>query len=342
MKPRLSLFRSLWGCNEHRPFLELCGPSEKFGFLKSLGFDGIEASLDDLGRCRKERQAAVAALREHDLKLITGVYSSWKDYDEHDWRDLHGSIAVQLSCLEAELREVEELGASGVIQHVNVHSGSDAWNEAQCREYFQWALSLGEGRPFSVSHETHRGRPLANPFVCHRLCSEFPDLRLTLDASHWFLVCERLVGRMTEFHEDQGGGDHAMSQEAGVLHFLCTRVDHIHARIGTPESPQLTLIPAAASKKKTSGGKVGAGGISGKATAWEASAVTAHEKLWQSVWRSQVAAGRTVVTATPEYGPAPYTPMAPGTDLPVSDVWEVTNAAVDHLKMLLSSTKFCS
>ena len=59
------------------------------------------------------------------------------------------------------------------------------------------------------------------------------QLRLTLDASHWFLVCERLLGNMLI---PGGGGERTNKRMEGyeetVLRLLCSRVDHIHARIG--------------------------------------------------------------------------------------------------------------
>jgi hypothetical protein len=38
--------------------------------------------------------------------------------------------------------------------------------------------------------------------------------------------------------------------------------------------------------------------------------------------------------ATPEYGPGPYTPLHPTTDIPVCDVWEQTEGAAARLRML--------
>jgi hypothetical protein len=351
----LVLFRSLWGCEAHLPYRLAAGDKlRQFTILKEAGYGGIEASLLDLGRDAAERRDAVAAMRELDLKLIVGIYSSWTDYGE-DWRDLHGSVADQLRTFESQLDEVKELRAEhDVLHRINAHSGSDGWSEQQAREFFATALSItrstekkGSSASALVSHETHRGRPLANPFLCYRLCRSLEDLRLTLDASHWFVVCERLLGGSLggSFDWEEGGGrdqdgdDAAPADEAAMLRFLCERVDHIHARVGTPESPQLTRLP---------GGRGGGGG-GGGGTTWEDSAVVAHEQLWKAAWAAQRRkwpqgrGGRVggggggcdyFVTATPEYGPAPYTPMEAGTGEPLSDVWEVTNEAAGQLREL--------
>ena len=96
---------------------------------------------------------------------------------------------------------------------------------------------------------------------------------------------------------------------------MCERVDHIHARVGTAEAPQLTTVPPPGQTH---------------ATAWAAAAAAAHEELWQAVWRGS---SKGVLTATPEYGPAPYTPMA-ADGTPLSDVWQETANAAASLREL--------
>ena len=44
-------------------------------------YDGLEASLSDLGSCVSERRETVAALRAANMELIVGLYSSWTDYE---------------------------------------------------------------------------------------------------------------------------------------------------------------------------------------------------------------------------------------------------------------------
>ena len=50
---------------------------------------------------------------------------------------------------------------------------------------------------------------------------KIPDLRITLDASHWVCVAE-------SFLEDQEDN----------MQLAIDRTDHIHARVGFPEGPQ--------------------------------------------------------------------------------------------------------
>ena len=49
--------------------------------VTSGSYDGLEASLSDLGSCVSERREMVAALRAANMELIVGLYSSWTDYE---------------------------------------------------------------------------------------------------------------------------------------------------------------------------------------------------------------------------------------------------------------------
>ena len=86
----LALFRSLWGCNAHAPFRACRSAAERMVLLRDAGFDGVEASLADLGSCAAERRDTVGAVRSAGLELIVGVYASWDDYDDAPggWSDL--------------------------------------------------------------------------------------------------------------------------------------------------------------------------------------------------------------------------------------------------------------
>ena len=92
------------------------------------------------------------------------------------------------------------------------------------------------------------------------LIKKFPNLRLTLDLSHWNVVCERLV-------------------PLDFLEPCWDRVDHIHARVGTHEFPQLSNPTE------------------------DKQFLYYHEDAWKKVWKAQEK-NRAVSTLTPEYGPS--------------------------------------
>lgn len=222
----LKLIRSLWGCVQHPGFAVLRSTSAQLDLLHSIGYDGIEGSLTDIGRTRAERSNFIKELRERDMVLVLGLYSSWQDYE--DWSDLHTSPAVQWDMLQRQIEEAAALDAGDVLIQINAHSGSDSWSETEAEQYFARATDVVIDTP--LSHETHRGRVLGNPFTAHRLCERFEKLRLTLDLSHWIVVCERLLASESNPHELE------------VLATLLERVDHVKASSADLVDSQLVCV----------------------------------------------------------------------------------------------------
>ena len=146
------------------------------------------------------------------------IYTGWDDYEFGQWNlstvndhilQFKDQIAVILS-LEPQWRPT----------HINCHTGCDSFTFEEAIECFESILEECSKVSIPISHETHRSRILASPWTCLRMIEKFPDLRITLDLSHWNVVSERLL-------------------PINVLEPLFPRVDHIHARIGTTNSAQV-------------------------------------------------------------------------------------------------------
>ena len=73
---RLLVLRSAWGLRGLRD-----APARTLAGLRSAGFDGLEASLEDLGASAEARAEAVRAARDEGLSLIISAYSSWANYE---------------------------------------------------------------------------------------------------------------------------------------------------------------------------------------------------------------------------------------------------------------------
>jgi hypothetical protein len=119
--------------------------------------------------------------------------------------------------------------------------------------------------------------------VARHYMDTIPELRITFDVSHWCNVSESLL-------EDQ--------QE--TLDLTLSRVDHIHARIGHPEGPQVN---------------------DPRAPEWE-SALKAHFSWWDKVVEAKKKAGERLTVLT-EFGPPDYMPTLPYTRDPLSDQWAI-------------------
>lgn len=268
---RLICLRSSWG---------LAGlgrdAARAIAGARKAGFDGLEMSLAEYkSHSEDHRRAIRTALYSHDMSLIMSAYSSWDNYiGPYDGRS---TVRQHAHVMRDQLREVAEVASalsSGTLIKVNGHSGSDAWTESEACDFFeatsQTADELGDALP-PLSHETHRGRYLCCPFVTARLLRRIPSLRLTSDFLHWVVKCERLLDSPEE------------------VDLLCREiapaVDHVHARIGTPQSPQVAdvrspLVSAVAER---------------------------FYSFWEATWRAHevasVSSRSSVVTATIEYGP---------------------------------------
>ena len=145
-------------------------------------------------------------------------------------------------------------------------------------------LRLEEDYGLLLSVETHRSRPMFNPWATLRFAEFFPELKLTVDISHWCVVCERL-----------------MDSEWDTLHKLFPQIHHIHARVGYDQGPQ---VPDPRAPEYLP-------------------ALQSHLNYWQQAWAHHQRIGRDEFTMTPEFGPDGYCHLQPYTQMPVVDLWEV-------------------
>eukprot|EP01041_Mallomonas_annulata_P006582 gene6582-13315_t len=275
---KTKVFRSLWGVDYlklNQTSITSTSTSSVFdkitGMLKvfkAKGIHGVECSLSDMGTTFAERQLFAIACKDQDMECIIGIYSAWCDY-EGTWDDLYHPIESHLSTFEKQLKEAVILNPV----HINSHSGSDHWNESQSISFFHEAVHISEKYNISISHETHRGRALFNPWVTERILNQVNGLKLTSDLSHWILSTERLF---------------TTPQEIKLLENLAPHVAHVHARIGSTQHPQIPLPITTTSLNHDER--------------------SLHERWWRMVALAHIRAGRQCMTLTPEYGPPPYAP----------------------------------
>jgi sugar phosphate isomerase/epimerase len=169
---------------------------------------------------------------------------------------------------------------------INSQTGKDYFTTAQ-----NVALIKLAG---DVMHETHRGKFSFAAHITMNYLEAMQELRLTLDASHWVNVAE-------SFLEDQ----------QAALEMAITRTDHIHARVGYPEGPQVAEP---------------------RASEWQL-AVSYHLNWWDQVVNlKRTEPGDAVLTITPEFGPHPYMVQIPFSREPVSDQWAVNVYVMELLR----------
>ena len=267
---QLKLFKTLWGFDGDY--------ARAAAEAVAAGFDGLEGQVPEEPAMRR---ALHTALRENRLELIAEITTAGSYVP-----DRRASVADHLTTLEAGLMRCAELNP----RQVTVIGGCDAWPEADSLRFFAAAIAMAGRHGLAVSFETHRSRSLFQPWVTQRLTAALPDMQLTVDFSHWCVVCERL-----------------MDSELDVIASIAPRVRHIHARVGYDQGPQ---VPHPAAPEY-------------------ADALFAHQRWWEICWDAQRARGWDLTTMTPEFGPDGYLHRLPFTAAPVADLWQINRWMAD-------------
>lgn len=252
----LQVFATNWGFS---------GSWETFAQrIKDAGYAGAELWIPGEPR---ERDAMAEALAKRNLKLGALVGGGSSNPNAH-------------------LQEFQDALAAAVAMkpvYINCHSGKDFFSVAQNRSFITHTQSVAVQTGIPIYHETHRGRMLYSAPVSRQYMDLFPQLRITLDISHWCNVHESLL-----------------SDQPETVALALSRTDHIHARVGHAEGPQVS---------------------DPRAPEWKG-AVDAHVAWWDEVVRRKRQEGKTLTMLT-EFGPIDYLPALPFTRQPVADQWAI-------------------
>jgi len=242
--------------------------------VKSAGYDGVEMSLPFE---KEEKQEILDNLKKNDLELI-GQY--WQSFERNP--DEHAKNYEKFLWNLIDAKPV----------FINSQTGKDYFTFEQNKHLFDLAVRISEESGIRIIHETHRGKSLFAAHITHDYLTRIPNLRLTLDISHWCNVHESLLADQEE--------------EVGLA---IAHTDHIHSRVGHSEGPQVN---------------------DPRSPEW-AEVLQAHLNWWDKVVaKHQI--NRTQLTVTTEFGPLPYMPAMPYTQLPLGNQWEINVYMKDLLK----------
>lgn len=235
---------------------------------KAAGYDGIEmwwpndkAGQDEL----------FAALKKHQLEIgfLCGVGESDPQKHLMAFKQMIDACAHQ--------KNQRQL-------YINCHSGKDYFPEEINNEIIQHTIDLAKETGVIICHESHRSRILFAAHVAKKYIQRFDKLRMTMDISHWCNVHESLLHDQEE-----------------TVQLALSRVDHIHARVGHPEGPQVN---------------------DPRAPEWE-EAVKRHFEWWDKVVELKIKSGAKQLTILTEFGPPDYMPTMPYTKQPLADQWAI-------------------
>ena len=146
-QPQLKIFRTIWGAEAQYS----SDIHELFRELHRLGFDGIEASLNEIHRLsNNDDQLFLRVLKDNQLDLIAICYTNWFDFAPGSWNDL--SVEEHLKNLEHQMEALAKLNPI----HMNIHGGQDTWTIDEHEAFFQGALTIqARYSHISSSHEVY-------------------------------------------------------------------------------------------------------------------------------------------------------------------------------------------
>lgn len=243
--------------------------------VKQEGYDGIEIWWP---MAQKAQEELFAALKKYSLKVGFLCGAQQSNFREH----------------YAYFEKMITAAATNATQkpiYINCHSGRDYFSYEENKTFIELTTALSQQSGIAICHETHRSRMLFAAPVARNYFEKHPELRITFDVSHWCNVSE-------SFLEDQ----------PETVALALQRTDHVHARIGHPEGPQVS---------------------DPRAPEW-AGAVKAHLTWWDQIAKAKKAQGKPLTILT-EFGPPDYMPTMPYTRKPLADQWAINV----HLMQLL-------
>jgi len=231
---------------------------------KAAGYDGAEIWWPT---DTTERARMFEALNKHGLKFA------------FLWGSGNPVFKDNQSEFEATLNKIVKANPI----YINCHSGRDFFTAEQKLQAIAFTTNLSKTANIPIYHETHRGRALYSAPVTRELIEKNKDLRITLDISHWCNVHESLL-----------------ADQQDTINLVLGRVDHIHARVGHAEGPQVSEP---------------------RAPEWE-SAVKAHFAWWDTVVEAKKKEGKGLTVLT-EFGPPDYMWTTPYTRQPLANQWDI-------------------
>ena len=235
-----------------------------FEKAKKEGYDGAELWCPG---GEKERNEMASAAAKHGMLL--GILFGAGEKDPKKNLD-NFKVTLQAA---AALKPI----------YINCHSAKDYFTFEQIKPFFDFTAQLSKDSSIPIYHETHRGRACYSAPVTRGFIEKVPSLRITADLSHWCAVHESLM-------EDQ----------EETLAMVLERTDHIHARVGHPEGPQVS---------------------DPRAPEWD-NAVKRHLGWWDKVIERKKKNGERM-TILAEFGPPDYMWTLPYTRQPLSDQWAI-------------------
>ncbi len=279
----VTLYRHAWGA---------VGQSEHFKWKSLLtftrdavaeGYTGVEFPMVYFDQQPEETAVIEAQFKEiladtglTFMPLIATLPKPWGDFGGH------------LDAFKVQIERAKTWGVTAAA----VHTGADSFDDETVIKYYRLTTQIARDAGIEPFYETHRARPMYNPWRTVKILEALPDIWLTADFAHWLPVVDRLPYDLED-----------------LFKYCAERTGHLHARMGHEKGPQ---IPDP------------------RDPIWEAH-VAIHEQWWDWCIEAAQSREH-AIAITPEFGPWPYLDHVPFTHQPVANVADVVEWVRDRLK----------
>ena len=267
-----------WGC-------EQLSAKEFLNQVVQNGYTGVEINFPNDANFISEFLLELKNIRKHTHKdfvfIAQQVLSSQSEtVDEYTFR----------------LKNRLEFLATLQPDYINSHTGKDYYSFSDNCKIIDTCETISRISGIPIWHEIHRGRFSFHLKTLLSYIDIYPNLTLVADFSLFCVVSE---SNLQDQHD--------------LLVKIYPNINHIHARIGFEQSPQVNH-PFAPEWKNH---------------------VTQFVHWWQEIIALQDKKKDATFTITPEFGPFPYMPQEPFTQKPLSNQWEINLEMKKYLQQNL-------
>lgn len=251
------------------------------------GFDGVEINFPDNHLFINEFIAELNIIRNsinpNFMFIAQQVLSNQNEtVDSYKERLLH------------RLRFLTDLNPDAI----NSHTGKDHYDFDTNVNIVSLTEEISQKTGIPIWHEIHRGRFTFHLKSLIDYLKVFPNLILVADLSHFCVVSES-----------------DLSDQLELLAKIYPNIQHIHARVGNEQSPQINHPFA---------------------PEWE-KYLSRYLNWWTEIIHIQSKNEIELLTITPEFGPFPYMNNDFMTKRPVVNQWELNLRMKNYLQSNLSS-----
>ncbi|MEY4834121.1 MAG: hypothetical protein RI980_236 [Bacteroidota bacterium] len=180
--------------------------------------------------------------------------------------------------------------------YINSHTGKDFFSFSENCKILEVCDHISKVSEIPIWHEIHRGRFSFHLKTLLSYIDIFPKLKLIADFSHFCVVSE---SNLQDQHD--------------LLCKIFPNIQHIHARIGFEQSPQVN---------------------NPFAPEWN-TYLEQYLGWWKEIIKIQKTRKIATCTITPEFGPFPYMPQEPFTKKPLANQWETNLQMKNYLQQNL-------